>query len=90
MDTTQKQVTHVGRFELGEQDMHRILSGFAVREEILGLLCRTTPVSDAIGVCAAFLALAGEVYPDQVRAALDSTVTAQDGRQHRVRTLLRL
>lgn len=86
----EKKTTNVAQFTLGEPDMRRILSGFAVREEILGLLCRTTPVSDAIGVCAAFLALAGEVYPDQVRVALDSTVTAQDGRQHRVRSLLRL
>jgi hypothetical protein len=39
-------VAPVARFELVERDIARILHGFAVREEMIGLLCNA-PTRDA-------------------------------------------
>jgi hypothetical protein len=66
-------------FQLCEPDMARILSGYAVREQILGLLLNTNK-SDAIGACVAFLIHAAEHHPDILRITLSQTMAGDDGR----------
>lgn len=68
---------------LSEPDVKRILHGFAVREQILGLLCNA-PRGDAIGAAVAFLVEAAKQDPAQMRAVLQSVVDGSDGTPVRI------
>lgn len=81
--------TKVARFELGTPDVNRILAGFAIREEIIGLLVNA-PQGDAIGAALAYLVIAARRDPGQVRAVLQSTMPDAQGVPRRIKDLLSL
>lgn len=85
----QKKAPSVARFELGTPDVKRILAGFAIREEIIGLLVNA-PQSDAIGAALSYLVVAAQRDPGQVRAVLNSTMPDIHGIPRRIKDHLTL
>lgn len=65
--------TAPARFQFSEPDMKRILSGFAVREELLRLLSNS-PRGDALGAALAFIVHAAQQDPGQLRSVLNSPI----------------
>lgn len=65
----------MGKIEIASVvlDPKSVLHRFAVREEMLQLLCNA-PRGDAIGAALAFLLHAADTDPGQLRAVLNSTV----------------